>query len=365
MSRLPSLDVPGAYYYLQLQGNGNSQNKLLSSREDFATLIQLLESLEQETGARLLGYCLFQDSLHFVVRSGDQGVLAAAQWLINTHTQAYNQHQRRNGSLYSQRIIATLIDPHHYLLPVMHSLHWLPVRAGLVSTPMAYPWSSHRHYLATDCPAWLDRDDVLIRVANHRASQLRRFEHFIDNSRPAPLDWEEGINSRYRALADDSYVAALMASAKDNQGLPVLDLDGLTEWICSEYGLEEKDLLVWRNHRLSVEVQAVVGFLAKLFKVASVNAVANYFRCDSDVLIAGIRAMEARRGMYLYKLQLRLEQWLNTHVQVNNNDADDSEITDFQSAVTDVDNGEDDSVLNAVQPSRRSTQTKISTAHNI
>ena len=75
--------------------------------------------------------------------------------------------------------------------------------------------------------------------------------------------------------------------------------------------------------------------------------------------------MEARRGMYLYKLQLRLEQWLNTHVQVNNNDADDSEITDFQSAVTDVDNGEDDSVLNAVQPSRRSTQTKISTAHNI
>ena len=315
MSRLPSIDIPNAIYYLQLQSNGHCQ--LLPGRQDFRELRELFTPLTQDSGGRLLGYCLFQDSLHFLVQAGNGGITAFGQWLIDTHTQHHNASQGRNGSLYSQQILSVLIDPQHYLLPVIHQLHWLPVRQGLVASPSAYPWTSHRDYLAPECPPWLDRSQVLVRVANHRASQLRRYEQFIENTRLAPVDWVEGVCAHYRALASDSYIQALQQRHREHQILPVLDLDALTEWICREYALEEKDLLLWRRHRLGVEVQAMVAALARTFAVANPAKVADYFRCDRDVLEAGIRALESRRGMYLFKLQLRLDQWLIRHFQAS------------------------------------------------
>ena len=286
-----------------------------ATTQDFAQLRQLFAPLCQETDTKLLAYCLFQNSLHLVLRAGGQGIIAAAQWLVDTHTQRYNEHNQRHGSVFSPQILATLVEPQHYLLPIIFKLHRLPVSAGLVASPLAYPWCSHRDYLAAECPSWLDRQEVLIKVANHRATQLRRYEHFIEDSIQPPVDWVNGVNQQYRALASESYIQRLLSRTREHQILPALDLDTLTEWICAEYQLEEKDLILWRHHRLGSEVQAVIGALAQTYEVADLAQVAGYFRADAEVLASGIRALKARRGMYLFKLQLRLDQWLINQFQ--------------------------------------------------
>lgn len=313
MSRLESPDIAGALYYLQLQSN--EQCNLLPSRQAFDALHGLFGPLCQQLGGKVLAYCAFTDSIHLIIRAGDSGIAPMSQWLVDTYTQQYNQTHQRHGSVFYQPLLTVLIEPQLYLLPTIHKLHRLPVSSGLVASPSAYPWCSHREYLAPECPDWLDRQEVLVKVANHRASQLRRYEYFIEVSRQQAVNWLEGENSQYRALASDQYLQKLISTSTQHYNLPDLELSTLTEWICNDYKLEEKDLALWRHHRLSGEVQAVVGSLALSFKIANVKQIAEHFACDVEILVNSIRSLRSRRSMYLFKLQLRLDQWLNKNVQ--------------------------------------------------
>ena len=308
MTSLTTIDLPNALYYVELHGNGHCQ--LINDRAEFVGLCELLSVIPEETGGKVLAYCLFQDSIHLLVDSGPEGIHHLVDWLIDTHTQGYNRLHQRNGSLYGHHQYLVLIDPQTYLLPAIHHLHRLPVKTGLVSTAIAYPWSSQRDYVSPSGPKWLARDRVLTMVANHRASQIRRFEHFIENSRQPALQWTQGNHSQYRAFADDSYISFLVAKQQSHSSQTNVDLDSLTDWVCQEYGLRFEDLKLWRRHRLSGEVQAVICLLAIECNLADTDQVAHYFDYDRDLLVAGMRSVSTRRNMYLFKLRSRLQIWL-------------------------------------------------------
>jgi putative transposase len=59
--------------------------------------------------------------------------------------QYYNYCYRRTGTLFEGRYKATLIDPETYLLTCMRHIELNPIRAGMVSDPSEYPWSSYHH----------------------------------------------------------------------------------------------------------------------------------------------------------------------------------------------------------------------------
>lgn len=320
MSRLPSLDIPDAVYYVQLQDSGHEPT--FASRQAFTALIDAFQMWTRNSGARLLGFCFLPDTAHMLVRTSSQGIESDLNALLVefaefTHGEANTTSHVKNG--FGQKRLTTLLDPTHYLLPVAHQLHWLPVTCGLVPTPQAYPWSSHRLYLSDHPPQWLYTQDIFNQVGNHRASRLRRYERFIDNDKPPTVDWVEGVHSEYRALASDSFI---QSCCEENNAIgiqPALSLSMLTEWVCLDYGLKESDLQLRRNHRRIGEIQSVVGALAKSFHIADEAKVAEYFATDKEQLLAGIRDVRARRDMYIFKLQLRLDQWLLENFRTDRN----------------------------------------------
>lgn len=336
MSRKQRIEFPGAIYYLQLQGNGHRH--LFTEHRECEYFRSLLAPLCAESGGGILGYCLLPDSVHLVLKSAPDGNARSAQmgrWLIHHYTEYYNRIHNRNGSVFLQHFPCVLIEPNQYLLPVIHQLHNLPVTHGLVPLPSAYPWSSHRDYLAVDPPSWLNRGEVFHRIANQRAMQVRRYEHFIEESQQPPIDWVEGTHPTIRAVASDQYLQRLIDSAQQQRLAPTIDLETLTDWVCSEYGLEPQDLALWRRHRLAHEVRAAVAALATGIGCADVQTVASFFGCDPDLVENGIRALNAHRQMYLFRLRSRLDHWLSrtmvdqqeTHtVAASDRDVDDDRI---------------------------------------
>jgi putative transposase len=57
----------------------------------------------------------------------------------------FNDTQQRTGTLWEGRYKSTLIQTDRYLLACMAYIDLNPVRAGLVSGPQDYPWSSYGH----------------------------------------------------------------------------------------------------------------------------------------------------------------------------------------------------------------------------
>jgi putative transposase len=59
------------------------------------------------------------------------------------YVQYFNYSYRRTGTLWEGRYKASLIDSETYLLICMRYIELNPVRAGMVSHPSEYPWSSY------------------------------------------------------------------------------------------------------------------------------------------------------------------------------------------------------------------------------
>jgi len=66
---------------------------------------------------------------------------------LNTSYAVYfNKRYKRVGSLFQGRYKAILVDKDSYLLELVRYIHLNPVRAGIVSYPEDYIWSSYQEY---------------------------------------------------------------------------------------------------------------------------------------------------------------------------------------------------------------------------
>jgi DNA-directed RNA polymerase specialized sigma24 family protein len=98
-----------------------------------------------------------------------------------------------------------------------------PVRAGVVATTGAWPWSSYRAHVGdAESPEWLDTAGLhayllgrpAVSAADHRRA-ARRYAELVASA-PAGSPWEQGLN-RQIYLGDARFVAAMQALAESRR----------------------------------------------------------------------------------------------------------------------------------------------------
>lgn len=73
---------------------------------------------------------------------------------------------RRSGTLFEGRFKSSLVDSERYLLTCMRYIELNPVRAGMVTDPGDYRWSSYRHHVAASTIKWLAEPQEYRRLAS-------------------------------------------------------------------------------------------------------------------------------------------------------------------------------------------------------
>ncbi|GAB1259451.1 transposase [Aurantivibrio plasticivorans] len=307
MTEKEPIEITNAYYYLRLASNG--LQPIFSEQSECDLMLSVLDKLYNETNTSTLAYCLMTDSIHLVIHVDELLSEQVADKVISTYTSLYNARHKRNGSVFDDSLVSTLIEPNRYLLAVVAKTHNAPVNAGLVAHAAAYPWSSHRTYLMPDCPDWLRRDEVLRYSTGAQSSRYRRFQDYVEQTPPDNLDWVNGNHPDYYALSSRHYIDKRMKPNTPNsrQGHS-LSIEGLCRLVCREYHIQPSDLLLWRHHRLGVEVKGVIAHLATSFALADIGSLAAMLKIDPELLTSSVNATEQHREMFLYRLRLRLEK---------------------------------------------------------
>jgi putative transposase len=92
-------------------------------------------------------YVLMTNHVHLLVTPAERGNVAAMlQDIGRKYVRTINTLHGRTGTLWEGRFKSSLIDSDSYLLTCQRYIELNPVRAGLVSHPGEYPWSSYSHY---------------------------------------------------------------------------------------------------------------------------------------------------------------------------------------------------------------------------
>lgn len=134
--------APGLPYHVTHRGN--RRQDVFLEPDDREVYKRWLADYAQRFGLEVWAYCLMTNHVHLIVSGTDTKSLAKT---IGCTHGLYARRQNRlhswSGHLWANRFYSTPLDENHLWRAVRY-VEMNPVRAGMVSQPCAYRWSSAR-----------------------------------------------------------------------------------------------------------------------------------------------------------------------------------------------------------------------------
>jgi putative transposase len=145
MPRRPRVVIPGVPHHLTQRGN--DRQPVFYSTANRSFYLSLLARHSARYGLNILGYCLMNNHVHIIGIPQRENSLAKT--LARTHSeyaQSVNRTRERSGHLWQNRFFSCPMGPTH-LQRAMLYVDMNPVRAGLVTAPCDWLWSSARAHV--------------------------------------------------------------------------------------------------------------------------------------------------------------------------------------------------------------------------
>ena len=156
MARLARVVIPGLPHHVTQRGN--HRNPTFFEDGDYRLYLDMLAESSARADAAVWAYCLMPNHVHIILVPSDaDGLRRTFADLHRRYTSFVNARARTTGHLWQGRYGSVAMDETHLL----HAVRYVtlnPVRAGLVTRPRAWRWSSARAHLA-------GRDDKVVTVA--------------------------------------------------------------------------------------------------------------------------------------------------------------------------------------------------------
>jgi putative transposase len=143
MARRLRFTLPG--HTLHLIHRGHNRAACFHDDRDREHYLEALRRGSERARCAIHAYVLMPNHAHLLVTADD--ALAPArlmQSLGRRYVGYFNKRYGRTGTLWEGRYRSSLIDSERYFLQCSRYIEMNPVRAGIVSEPAAYRWSSFR-----------------------------------------------------------------------------------------------------------------------------------------------------------------------------------------------------------------------------
>jgi len=143
MPRQARLVLPDVALHIIQRGH----NRAACFEHDTDRLVYLKQlcELSAQNGCAVHTYCLMTNHVHLLLTPRDARACAILMRnLGQQYVQYFNRRHSRSGTLWEGRFRSCLVDSAEYVLACHRYIELNPVRAGMVASAEAYPWSSHR-----------------------------------------------------------------------------------------------------------------------------------------------------------------------------------------------------------------------------
>jgi REP element-mobilizing transposase RayT len=272
MARRLRLHVPGGFYHVTLRGN--HRQPVFFAEADRGRLEDVVAEAVHRLAARVHAYCWMTNHIHVLVQISDAPLGQLILRIASQYARAVQMRLDTTGHLFERRYHAVLVDADVYLMTLVRYIHLNPVRAGLVTDPAAYPWSSHRVYLGVCQRDWVTTGSTLRMLGNQPNHAASRYRELMGSSEPCR--WGTGELAPHRdepqVIGSDAFVAKIKSleyGAHSNQRL-----DDLIRG-CSERFQVTPAALASRSRAPSLAIpRAWIGHEASAGRIASICEVA-------------------------------------------------------------------------------------------
>jgi putative transposase len=171
MARPIRIEFEGGFYHVT--SRGNARQDIFLSRDDYQIFLKALEDVVERYQWIVHTYCLMSNHYHLLIETPQANLSMGMRQLNGVFTQKYNRRHNRTGHLFQGRFKAFVVDKDAYILELSRYVVLNPVRAAMVSSAEAWPWSSYRAMAGLDISGPLLHTDWLLGLFSDIKSQAR------------------------------------------------------------------------------------------------------------------------------------------------------------------------------------------------
>lgn len=214
MGRPLRIEFPGAHYHVT--SRGNEQKDVFKSQKDREQFLSYLESAVFRYGAVIHAYCLMGNHYHLLLETPSGNLSQIMQHINGAYTNYFNVKQKRYGHLFQGRYKAILIEADEYAEELSRYIHLNPVRAGMVSRPEEYRWSSYLDYIeGRKSPEWLKTAFILDYFGKGK-NACKKYQVFV----------EDLIEREYESPLNGATAATILGGAEFVTEIAARHVDG-------------------------------------------------------------------------------------------------------------------------------------------
>jgi len=163
-----------------ITSRGNNRQPVFTKDADKAFYHTLLSELKKENKVDIFHYCLMDNHIHLIAWLTAQSMLSRFMKQVNLcYFHYFKKNYDYSGHLWQDRFRSNIIDVDQYLLQCGKYIELNPVRAGIVSSPEQYRFSSYNHYakgyrdsVVTDSPLYLG-------ISEYAEERMKRYVEFV------------------------------------------------------------------------------------------------------------------------------------------------------------------------------------------
>lgn len=317
MEKKINLDIARQYYYINVPSSGHQA--IFNSVFAYDAL---LKRLAEQQDIDLLGYSLFDDSVHLLLFSHSK----PSQWLEPTLMQ-YNQwHQQASGQagyLFNDEALQQMLIQPKFLARALKYIHQLPLRKKLCTQADQYLYSSFNDYL-NGTTSMVKTERILTMLSPHNGQRIRRFHDYMLSSDHENLSTlESGNNEYYLAYSDSSYLTKARANydgqiQEDNSAQHLELWQNCMLCLQAKTQLDEATLRGVRRHHALPDAHYLLAWLYVEEANGPIYFAAKQLQKDEDTLRLNIKSIYMHHPAGF--LQSIREAWQNPaqYAQANN-----------------------------------------------
>ena len=146
---------------------GINREQIFEDDDDHRVFLRIVRYGARVEGLDVHGFALMKN--HYHLQATPRHALALSRAIQRVHSdysRYYNRKHQRTGTLWSHRARTVPIEDDRQWLTCLRYIEQNPVRAGIVSRPEDYAWSSYRVHALGQPTSWLSLHPVYLALGS-------------------------------------------------------------------------------------------------------------------------------------------------------------------------------------------------------
>jgi putative transposase len=207
---MPRIFLPNVPCHVTMRGN--DRQAIVRSDADRMRLLGCLGQESRRCGMAIHAYVVMTNHIHLLATGNSEFAIARTiQGLGRLYVPYFNQQYGRTGTLWEGRYASSPVASDRYVLTCHRYIESNPVRAGMVSKPLAHFWSSHRYYAAGDADSLVSPHALWFQLGDTESERRQAFLDSFGQLSDEDLKMIRASTSRGLAIGDEASCKALEA----------------------------------------------------------------------------------------------------------------------------------------------------------